>query len=196
MNTVKARKAAGAADTEGAIEHLEKAVALAPQFSEALNNLGTIYFQKRNSPERSFIFARRWSRNRRPISRWSTWEEPCWLRKRPREALEFNRHVQNERPRDALANAQLGLNYFLLGDNDRALTYLELAKELDPGHFSNPQVSLAESTCGAPNWRQPAGNWKSSWNTNPDGPQAESARRTIQKIERTSGNTSEKKSSL
>ncbi|HOK47294.1 MAG TPA: tetratricopeptide repeat protein, partial [Bryobacteraceae bacterium] len=64
--------------------------------------------------------------------------------KRPKEALEFNRRAIHERPDDALANSQLGISYFWLKDYDSALKYLRLAKELDPAHFSKPQLLLAQ----------------------------------------------------
>ena len=192
----KARKRLERRDTEGAIEHLEKAVALAPQFSEALNNLGTIYFQKKEFSRAELYFREALEQEPEAYQPMVNLGGTLLAQDRPREALEFNRHVQNERPRDALANAQLGFNYFLLGDYDLALTYLELAKELDPGHFSNPQVSLAEIHLRRSELEAARRELEEFLEYHPDGPQAESARHTIQKIERTQRNTSEKKSSL
>jgi tetratricopeptide (TPR) repeat protein len=62
---------------------------------------------------------------------------------RPVEALPFNRKAQASRPQDPLANAQLGMNYYDLGDFDRAEQGLAAAERIDPSHFSRPQLYLA-----------------------------------------------------
>lgn len=58
--------------------------------------------------------------------------------------MKYNQYAAAERPDDALANSQLGQNYFFLGDFEKALKYLQEAKRLDPSHFSQPQLVLAE----------------------------------------------------
>jgi tetratricopeptide (TPR) repeat protein len=63
---------------------------------------------------------------------------------RPQEALKYNTFALGERPKDALANAQMGMNYFLLGDYDSAIPLLKDAKRHDAAHFSNPQLYLAD----------------------------------------------------
>jgi Tfp pilus assembly protein PilF len=47
-------------------------------------------------------------------------------------------------PHDALANSQLGMAYFYAGQLDSAEKYLTAAKQIDPAHFSHPQMLLAE----------------------------------------------------
>ena len=46
-------------------------------------------------------------------------------------------------PADALANAQLGMNYFFKRDFDSAEAPLLKAQSLDPAHVSEPQTYLA-----------------------------------------------------
>jgi tetratricopeptide (TPR) repeat protein len=60
------------------------------------------------------------------------------------EALVYNQDAVLMRPNDALANSQLGLTYFQVNNFDLALKYLEIARRLDPAHFSHPQLTLAE----------------------------------------------------
>jgi tetratricopeptide (TPR) repeat protein len=62
----------------------------------------------------------------------------------PVDALLFNQRAVEGRPKDALANAQLGMTYFQLQDFDRAEQYLLEAQRLDPAQFSQPQLFLAE----------------------------------------------------
>jgi Tfp pilus assembly protein PilF len=42
-----------------------------------------------------------------------------------------------------LANAQLGVNYLSLKNDAKAQEYLIRTKELDPRHFTYPQLALA-----------------------------------------------------
>jgi len=66
------------------------------------------------------------------------------VRLAPAEALPFNQRAVRDRPEDALANAQLGMNYFKLDQFDQAEQYLLAAKRLDPAQFYQPQIFLAE----------------------------------------------------
>jgi tetratricopeptide (TPR) repeat protein len=60
------------------------------------------------------------------------------------EALECNRRAVLKNPNDALANSQLGMSFFYVGQLDAAEKYLTTAKQVDPAHFSHPQLLLAE----------------------------------------------------
>jgi tetratricopeptide (TPR) repeat protein len=131
-------------DVEGAIRHLENAVAAAPQYVEALNNLGTIYFQKRDLAKAESYFRRAGEAEPDAFEPRANLGGVLLAEGRPEEALEINLEAQDARPSDALANAQLGINYLMLGNYDDAVNYLRRTAELDPAHFSNPQLSLAE----------------------------------------------------
>ena len=131
-------------DVDGAIQHLEKAIELAPQFAEALNNLGTIYFQKQEFSRAEQIFRTALQKDPQAYQPLVNLGGTVLAQGRLQEALTINLRAQSIHPADALANAQLGLCYFLLGEDDRALTYLETTKRIDPAHFSNPEIPLAE----------------------------------------------------
>ena len=60
------------------------------------------------------------------------------------EAWKYNVYAVLVRPADALANAQLGMTYFGLGKWDLAEKHLVTARQIDPAHFSHPQLFLAE----------------------------------------------------
>jgi Tfp pilus assembly protein PilF len=131
-------------DAEAAEKHLEHAVELAPQFSGAWNNLGTIAYQTRR-------FALAEQRFREALRQDPSAYEPLvnlggvlvTLHKLD-EALEVNVHAALTRPTDALAESQLGMTYFELGQFDNAIKHLERARQLDATHFSHPQLFLAE----------------------------------------------------
>jgi tetratricopeptide (TPR) repeat protein len=131
-------------DVEAAEKHLEHAVEVAPQFATAWNTLGTIAYQTRR-------FALAEQRFRHALKQDPTAYEALvnlggvlvTVHKLD-EALEVNVHATLTRPGDALANSQLGMTYFELGQFDSAVKYLERARTLDPAHFSHPQLFLAE----------------------------------------------------
>jgi tetratricopeptide (TPR) repeat protein len=139
-----AEDALGRRDVAAAEGHLRRAVALAPQFSAAWNHLGTIAYQTGRDPEAETDFRKGLEADPEAyaplvnlggvllnLGRWS-------------EALEYNLQAARKRPSDALANSQLGMSYFYTGQFDEAEKYLTAAKQIDPAHFSHPQLLLAE----------------------------------------------------
>ena len=138
-----AQKLLGRRDAEGAVACLKHAVELAPQFTAAWNNLGTISYQSRQYAQADAYF-------RKALEQEPGADEPLvnlggvlLNEGKPDEALPYNRQSVLSRPRDALANSQLGMNYFALGNLDAGQKYLEIAERLDPAHFSFPQLTLA-----------------------------------------------------
>ncbi len=130
--------------TEEAIEHLQKALELAPHYSIALNRLGTISYMSQNYVQAETYF--RQALKHAPDSYPPVVNLGGALHSQGKleEALEMNRRAVQMRPQDPLARSQLGQTYWALGQLDPAVKELKLAKALDPGHFSCPQLVLAE----------------------------------------------------
>jgi len=140
----EAQKLVARRDVAGAVKRLERAVELAPQFAIAWNHLGTIAYQTGN-------FARAEECFRTALEAEPGAYEPLvnlggalLSELKLDEALKYNLYAVLARPNDALANSQLGLTYFHVGRLDLAEKYLKEAVRLDPGHFSHPQLALAE----------------------------------------------------
>jgi tetratricopeptide (TPR) repeat protein len=139
-----AQKKLSRRDVAGAIAHLEKAVELAPGFSAAWNNLGTIAYQSRDYARAEKYFRESLEQDPEAFEPLVNLGGALLSLQKLDEALKYNLYAVLSRPNDALANSQLGMNYFFLGDLDRGLKYLTAAKRLDPTHFSHPQLMLAE----------------------------------------------------
>ena len=177
-----AQRALEKSDVAAAEKHLEHAVELAPQFAAAWNTLGTIAYQTRRFPLAEQRF-------RQALKQDPTSYEPLvnlggvlvTLHKVD-EALEVNVHAALTRPNDALANSQLGMTYFELGQFDAAVKYLERARKLDPAHFSHPQLFLAEIHLRRGQKREAAGVLEDFLQHHPDYPQAEIMRRNIAEL--------------
>ncbi len=131
-------------DSVQAIAHLKEAVHIAPKFAEAWNALGVIAYQTHDVSQAEQYFRQALAADP------GNWTPSVNLGgvllnlNRPKEALDYNRFAVQARPNDALANSQLGLNYFQLGQMNQAEKYLSAAERLDPSHFSHPQLVLAE----------------------------------------------------
>jgi Tfp pilus assembly protein PilF len=166
-------------DPQAAEKHLEHAVEAAPRFANAWNTLGTIAYQTRRLPLAEQRF-------RRALKEDPTAYEPLvnlggvlvTVHKLD-EALEVNVHAAMTRPGDALANSQLGMTYFELGQFDSAVRYLERARQLDPAHFSHPQLYLAEIHLRRGQKAEAAKVLEDFLQHHPDYPQAEIMRRNI-----------------
>jgi Tfp pilus assembly protein PilF len=169
-------------DVDAAEKHLERAVELAPQFATAWNTLGTIAYQTRRFPLAEQRF-------RRALKQDPTLYEPLvnlggvlvTLHKLD-EGLEVNVHATMTRPNDALANSQLGMCYFELGQFDFAVKYLERARKLDPAHFSHPQLFLAEIHLRRGEKQEAALVLEDFLRYHPDYPQTEIMRQNIVKL--------------
>ncbi len=131
-------------DVEGAVSHLKKAVATSPQFVRAWNQLGTIAYQEGDHAQAEHYFREALNLQPDDFNPVVNMGAALLALGRHTEALGFNRYAATLRPDDPLANSQLGLNHFFLGNNGQAIKHLKKAKGLDPGHFSLPQVTLAE----------------------------------------------------
>jgi tetratricopeptide (TPR) repeat protein len=140
----KALKLLEKKDVEGAVEHLERAIEISPNYSVALNRLGTISFQSRNYSRAEGYFERALSGDPSAYAPLVNLCAAQFALKKLEKSLECNRKAIAIDPDDPLARSQLGHSFFALGKYDSAEVELIAAKELDPVHFSYPQLILAE----------------------------------------------------
>lgn len=139
-----ARQALATHDTAGAVTHLRRAVEIAPGLSAAWNQLGTIAYQTGEYAEAEQDFRRALEADAEAFEPLVNLGGVLLNLERPQEALRYNQSAVERRPNDALANSQLGMSWFYSGNPGQAERYLAAAKRLDPAHFSQPQLLLAE----------------------------------------------------
>ena len=139
----EANKALLEGQIENGIHHLERAIRLAPQFISALNRLGTVYYFKKDYSKAEEAFRRALTADPKAFDPLVNLGETLLSEGKPEEALSYNLKAIEARSFDALPNALLGLNYVALHEDDQAVGYLIRTKELDPIHYSQPQLVLA-----------------------------------------------------
>lgn len=131
-------------DMDGAAEHLKRAVEIAPQHAGAWNTLGSLAYQKKDLEAAERHFREAIKQDKELFDPVVNLGGVLLNLGRVEEAIKVNQEAVMRRPKDALANAQLGLSYEGLKKHDLAIKYLEEAKKLDPGHFSHPQLFLSQ----------------------------------------------------
>jgi Flp pilus assembly protein TadD len=174
-----AQKDLGRRDVESAERHLLKAVELSPQYSGAWNHLGTIAYQTQR-------FALAAERFREALKQDPDAYQPLvnlggvLINLGDMDgAWKYNVHAVALRPADPLANSQLGMTYFNLNRPELAEKYLREAVRLDPGHFSHPQLYLAEIHLRKGDRKAAADDLEDFLHRHPDWKYAEKIRSTI-----------------
>lgn len=140
----KARKKLEIRDGESAIAHLKKTVGMSPQFVAAWNMLGTLAYKSRDFGLAEVYFREALKQNPDYYPSVVNLAGALFSQGKIADSLPFNLAAVETRPDDALAQSQLGLSYFYLRKFPEAEVHLKKAISLDPGHFSYPQLPLAE----------------------------------------------------
>lgn len=131
-------------DVSRAVEHLRKAVEMAPQFAAAWNYLGTIAYHSGDYRQAEEHFREALEQDAGAYSPVVNLGGVLISLGRIEEALPLNERAVQARPDDALAHSQLGQCYLSLHRLVDAERHLKQAKALDPRHFSFPQLVLAK----------------------------------------------------
>jgi Tfp pilus assembly protein PilF len=166
-------------DPDAAAKRLEAAVEMAPQFAMAWNELGTIAYQTHKFDRAEECFRQALQQDPGAFEPLVNLGGVLVTVHKLDEAMDYNLRAVLARPNDALANSQLGQTYFELRQMDLAQKYLERARQIDPAHFSRPQLLLAEIHLRRGERRQAAAVLEEFLKYHPDWPQAVRMRQTI-----------------
>jgi tetratricopeptide (TPR) repeat protein len=169
-------------EVDSAVKRLEHAVNLAPQFADAWNTLGTIAYQTQQFDRAEKCFRTALEQDPRAYEPLVNLGGVLLDTHKVEEALTYNQEAVLDRPNDALANSQLGLTYFTIGNYDLAVKYLEIARRIDPAHFSHPQLVLAEIHLRRGENREAADVLEDFVRHHPDFPTADKIRENIVKL--------------
>jgi tetratricopeptide (TPR) repeat protein len=168
---------------DDAWQRLLKAVEIAPQFLEAYNYLGVLAYQKRDYGLAEHYFRRALALDPEAYEPLVNLGGALLAVGRPDEALDVNRKAHLLRPGDALANAQLGLSHYLLGNDEEALAYLVRTQEIDPAHFTNPQIPLANIYLRNSDNESAIRELEDFLEFHPDSPEVESVQAMLKRVQ-------------
>jgi tetratricopeptide (TPR) repeat protein len=166
-------------NVDSAVRRLDDAVERAPQFAAAWNNLGTIAYQTGKYDRAEECFREALKQEPRSFEALVNLGGVLVTEQKLDEALDYNGQAVLARPHDALAQSQLGLTYYLIGSLDLATKHLEQAIEIDPGHFSHPQLVLFRIHLRQGNPDAAADALEDFLTRHPDWPRASNMRSTI-----------------
>ena len=166
-------------NVDSAVRRLDDAVERAPQFSAAWNNLGTIAYQTGKYDRAEECFREALKQEPRSFEALVNLGGVLVTEQKLDEALDYNGQAVVARPNDALAQSQLGLTYYLIGSLDLATKHLEQAIEIDPLHFSHPQLVLFRIHLRQGNPDAAADVLEDFLTRHPDWPRASNMRSTI-----------------
>ena len=166
-------------NVDSAVRRLDDAVERAPQFSAAWNNLGTIAYQTGKYDRAEECFREALKQEPRSFEALVNLGGVLVTEQKLDEALDYNGQAVVTRPNDALAQSQLGLTYYLIGNLDLAAKHLEQAIEIDPAHFSHPQLVMFRIHLRQGNPDAAADVLEDFLTRHPDWPQASNMRSAI-----------------
>ena len=167
---------------DSAEAHLQKAVEIAPQFEAAWNNLGILDYQSREFERAEQCFRRALDADPEAYEALVNLGGVLTTLRRAREAQAYNERAVSLRPNEALANAQLGRAYLDMGEMDLSEKYLERARQIDPTHFSNPQLLLAQIHVRRRQPGRAVDDLEDFLRHHPDWPQAQPLKRRIERL--------------
>ncbi len=167
-------------DSAGAIKHLEKAVEISPHYSSAWNHLGTIAYLSRQYARARQYFGKALEHEPDSYPALVNLGAVLLALGKLEEALETNARAARLSTEEPLARSQLGRCYLRLGRLQEAEVQLKLAKKLDPGHFSSPQLTLAEIYHRQQDFAAVAAEIEEFLRYHPDSPAAEQLQKRLQ----------------
>ncbi len=132
------------ANPEQALRHLERALAIFPNFASALNNMGVHYYRIHDFAKSVQYLRKATEADPDSYAAWSNLGSSILSTGKFKEALEANQRANALRPDDARTNSQLALNHYYLHDYARAMDYFEKTLALDPQSATYPQLFLAQ----------------------------------------------------
>ncbi|MDW8130467.1 MAG: tetratricopeptide repeat protein [Bryobacterales bacterium] len=180
----RALDALGRYDAEAARRQLLRAVELAPRFSAAWNQLGTIAYQSGRREEAEKYFREALRHEPSAYSPLVNLGGVLVNLGRYLEAREVNREAVRRQPADALARVQLGAACWALGDSEEAIVHLREAIRLDPDHFSSPHLLLAEVYAARSEHEAAAAVLEEFLSRRPNAPEASRVRRRLEELKR------------
>ncbi len=180
---VAAEKAQLAGRVGAARRRLERALEIFPDFTDALNNLGTMHFRAGDFGEATELFTRATALDPEFYEAWVNLAGSLTSMARFDDAMTAVRNALRLRPNEALANSHAGLICFYRRDFGCAKTYFEKALALDPASTGSPQLFLAHISLAEHRMADAEAYYRKYLEVHPNAPDANDLRRLVRSLE-------------
>jgi tetratricopeptide (TPR) repeat protein len=125
------------------VRHIERALAIHPEYPEALTNLGSACHAAGDYTRAARLFARVTEIAPDLLAGWLNLGVTLLVAGDPRRALQAEMHALGLRPDDAFVLYQVGLCHYRLRELEAARRFFERVIELDPCSATYPHLCLA-----------------------------------------------------
>jgi Tfp pilus assembly protein PilF len=169
-------------DPEEARRHLERAIAICPDYPDALNNLGTYFHRAGDYQTALGYFNRAIDIDPGLYAGWVNMSGSLTGLGRFKEALEAVNNALELRPKDLPGTSQAALVHFYMRDYPTATRYFKKVLELDPASASTPQLFLAHMALGQRKLDEAEAYLRNYLQLHPNSPRAEEVRSTLQNV--------------
>jgi tetratricopeptide (TPR) repeat protein len=149
----KASAARGRGDPEEGLEHLLRAVEIYPNYVDALNNLGTYYFDNKEYRKASGYLERATKLDKGFYAAWANYASCLFLEGRLEDSVKAGLKALKLRPDSVVANSIVGRAYYHLHKYKEAKKYLLKHLELDPESTNPSQLVLYQIAVAEKKWQ-------------------------------------------
>jgi cytochrome c-type biogenesis protein CcmH/NrfG len=180
----RANAAQRAGERKQALRHLERAVALYPEYVEAWNDRGAVEHLLGKYDTAINCFSRAVALDSNYYPAWVNLGGTLLVESRYEEALNAARHALELRPSEALANSLAGQSCFYLHRYDEARAYFLRVVTLDPAYAAGPYRYLAHIAFAERKIKEGMDHLRAHLKLHPNSPDAPSIERTIHNLSR------------
>jgi len=164
------------------VRHLQKALEICPDYTEAWNNLGAYYHKAGNYDESIRHFSRAVALDPDFSPGWMNLGSSLLSSHKFEDAIEANRKALSLSPTDPVPNLQIGLCYYYLREYGEARKYLQRVIDRDPGFPGSPQLILAHIALGEGDSGEAIGYLQNFLEHHPHSPEAARSRRLLDSL--------------
>ncbi len=170
-------------DSDQAVRHLNRAIQIYPDYTDALNNLGTYYHRKGKFGEAIDYFRKVTELAPDFYGGWVNLAGSLLATGQFQRALAASDRAYTLRPNDSVVISQMALNYYYLHDMSEARRYFLRLLQMDPASALNPQLYLVHIALAQRNKDEAVQYLKEFLAIHPNSPDAAQLRQTLANID-------------
>jgi Flp pilus assembly protein TadD len=170
-------------NSKEAERHLEKALQIDPNYSDALNNLGTYYHRKGDNEKAISCFEKVTTLDPGFYGGWVNLAGSLLTMGKFHQALPAITRAYSMRPDDTQVVSQMALTYFYLHDLDNARKFFQKVVAMDPSSPMEPQLYLVHIALAQRNKEEASDYIRQFLSLHPNAPKAKELKDTLARMD-------------